>query len=87
MRYFKHHRLYQLDLDDANTANEQLFHNQRINRKGGPITEEGMTGYQARCKDKRDHRRRGTALSGVITDTRTSSMDRKAQESTFRPRI
>lgn len=32
MRYYKHHRLYQLDLDD-NATNEQLFSNQRINRK------------------------------------------------------
>lgn len=32
MRYYKHHRLYQLDLDD-NATNEQLFSNPRINRK------------------------------------------------------
>ncbi|GJJ67954.1 ESCRT-II complex subunit VPS25 [Entomortierella parvispora] len=38
MRYFRHHRLYQLDLDDANTTNEQLFHNQRINRRLKPET-------------------------------------------------
>ncbi|KAF9897679.1 hypothetical protein BX616_005169, partial [Lobosporangium transversale] len=30
MRYYKHHRLYQLDLDDT-AVNDQLFNNQRIN--------------------------------------------------------
>ncbi|KAG0263983.1 Vacuolar protein-sorting-associated protein 25 [Mortierella polycephala] len=35
MRYYRHHRLYQLDLDDSLT-NEQLFNNQRINRKLKP---------------------------------------------------
>ncbi|KAF9351280.1 Vacuolar protein-sorting-associated protein 25 [Mortierella sp. AD094] len=37
MRYYRHHRLYQLDLDDTAT-NEDLFNNQRINRRLKPET-------------------------------------------------
>ncbi|KAF9131169.1 Vacuolar protein-sorting-associated protein 25 [Mortierella sp. 14UC] len=37
MRFYRHHRLYQLDLDDSAT-NDQLFNNQRINRKLKPET-------------------------------------------------
>lgn len=39
MRYYRHHRLYLLDLDDSTPINEQLFNNQRINRKEGTMRE------------------------------------------------
>jgi hypothetical protein len=42
MRYYRHHRLYLLDLDDSTPINEQLFNNQRINRKEGTMREREM---------------------------------------------
>lgn len=42
MRYYRHHRLYLLDLDDSTPTNEQLFNNQRINRKEGTMREREM---------------------------------------------
>ncbi|KAG0317647.1 Vacuolar protein-sorting-associated protein 25 [Podila horticola] len=38
MRYYRHHRLYLLDLDDSTVTNEQLFNNLRINRRLKPET-------------------------------------------------